>query len=633
MLKFFRKYNKMLLAFFMVLLMVVFVGGSALQGLLTPNVSRTVAESDLGSIGGEHFREAEAITRILGAMGMNWTQPMGPGHTPLEKVDWILLTREVQKYQTQASIPAVKAGFQDENLDALIDGVSRQLRVKPNHIYQAIAQYKSVQVAAQAVAGAAIPSAAEVRVAARDRLSKVKVRVVVLPAAAFADEQREFSEEELQEHWSKFSDAKPERGLNFGYYVEPALSVQYIKIDLGVLAEQIRIANHEKRAKRYFDESRESDPAFRRPPEEDAEPDEADLEGPPQSAQEEPKSPYLDWEEAKAAAMDIVRRQHAEEAAERIAIWLCHYDAEEWLEVQRERTGYKPAPEKVASLDYYDRIVGQIPPTISYPEAVTVVKTDEFFRADVHEVEGIGFATYGSGRSGARPMPFATLAFRSQPVAEQVPFESGASYTDYLSQYQTCPYPLTDAEGNRYVFRPVSATPGHASESVDEVRERVVEDLQLLRGYELAQSWAQTLREYSVDGGLEEAYRADDELPDLFASPEVQGGGLFDSSLVSRSESDRVWAGSGIGQVPNDVVEKWFALEDSADQLDIYELPDRATVLVAEWAESEPATLEEFEEMGEQLALQIRSRRAREVIADWLNPEHIRARNGLKVVD
>ena len=37
MMKFFRKYNKQLLAVFVVLLMLVFVGGSALQFFITPN--------------------------------------------------------------------------------------------------------------------------------------------------------------------------------------------------------------------------------------------------------------------------------------------------------------------------------------------------------------------------------------------------------------------------------------------------------------------------------------------------------------------------------------------------------------------------------------------------------------------
>ncbi len=50
MMKFFRKYNKVLLAVFMALLMIVFVGGSALQSLLAPQRDPVLAESALGPV-------------------------------------------------------------------------------------------------------------------------------------------------------------------------------------------------------------------------------------------------------------------------------------------------------------------------------------------------------------------------------------------------------------------------------------------------------------------------------------------------------------------------------------------------------------------------------------------------------
>ena len=58
MLKFFRRHNKKLLAVFMALLMIVFIGGSALESLLTPQSDWVVAESSLGSIGMADQRRA-----------------------------------------------------------------------------------------------------------------------------------------------------------------------------------------------------------------------------------------------------------------------------------------------------------------------------------------------------------------------------------------------------------------------------------------------------------------------------------------------------------------------------------------------------------------------------------------------
>ena len=65
MMKFFRKYNKALLAVFMVLLMVVFLGGSALNTLLSPSGDRVVATSAVGTISFLDQRMAEDTRSIL----------------------------------------------------------------------------------------------------------------------------------------------------------------------------------------------------------------------------------------------------------------------------------------------------------------------------------------------------------------------------------------------------------------------------------------------------------------------------------------------------------------------------------------------------------------------------------------
>ncbi|MHC4697791.1 MAG: hypothetical protein ACYTFA_13750 [Planctomycetota bacterium] len=640
MLKFFRKYNKVLLAVFMSLLMIVFVGGQALQTLFTPRTNLIVAESNLGSIETNDQQHANATTRVLEAMGLNWRRPMGGRAEPLQLVDWILLTREAERYQAQANLSAVKAWLGDD--EGSVDAVARRIRTKPDRIYEALTEFRSVQIVAQAVTGACEPSAAEVRKAARDALDKVEVKAVVLPAEAFADDQANFSEARLEAQLEAHRDAKPEDGLNFGYYVEPTLTAQFIKIDLDAIAERMRVPNHEKKAKRYFNENRETDPAFERPPEQIAEAKAAaDLYGPPAPDAEEGEeiSPFLTWEEAKEAAMDAVRKQRAEEAAERISTWLCSYDAQRWLDVDRQQDRYKEAPEDVATLEYYDEMIKQIPATIAYTEAVTVMQTGEFFEDNAGEVPEIGAATYRRGRGETEA--FGRLAFRSKPIVPTIPDDAGGSYADYLSLYQTCQFSLTDDQGNLYVFRVVGSTPGHPAESVAEVRDRVVADLRLIEGHELAKSWGQTLRYYEDAESLEEAYAVDGELEAVFAEKKGHGGGFFSATPVPRVnrallnagiDMAEAYVGGGIGMVPNEVIDNWFTLEDTVDHREVYELPDRATVLVVEWVETQPAGYDEFEEMKGQLAEQIATARVQDVIADWFDPEQIRARNGFELV-
>ena len=84
--------------------------------------------------------------------------------------------------------------------------------------------------------------------------------------------------------------------------------------------------------------------------------------------------------------------------------------------------------------------------------------------------------------------------------------------------------------------------------------------------------------------------------------------------------------------VPNEVIDNWFTLEDTVDHREVYELPDRAMVLVVEWVDTQPAGYDEFEEMKGQLAEQIATARVQDVIADWFDPEQIRARDGFELV-
>jgi len=645
MLKFFRKYNKTLIAVFMTLLMIVFVGGTALQDLFTPETNIVVATSKFGEIDRKAQRRAKFTTDILLAMGLNWEQPGGTTGEPLELVDWILLTREAGHFQTIATEAAISSWVKQER-DALdvIDGVARRIGTKREHVLAAVGEYLSVQLTSQALAGALAPSTAAIRSLARDTLSKVQVAALVLPAAAFADAYLDFSEDELTTQWEEHRDVKPGDGLNFGYYVEPALKVQYVKIDRDAIVDDVRVPNHEKRARRYYDQNRETDRAFAREANDtagEAESNDAEVDeegGADDGPAERP--PYLTWEEAKDTAMEIVRTQHAAEAAERIASWICSYDAQHWLDVSRNPDGYKTPPEAVANPDFYEKMVGQIPKAISYPGAVAIKRAGPFFQSDAAALDDIGAATLRTERRGEES--FGTVAFRSQPIVAKVPTESGTDFTDYLSMYQTCPFPLVDSDGNLYVFRVDDVDPGHASRSLDEVRDRVVTDVRLLRGYEIAQAWGATIREQAAGGSLEETVQADSELTELLETGSEQGAGLFESTFVTRVEPTlaaygidlkAVNAGPNIGRVPGELVESWFELEYAADKMDVYELPDRALVLVAEWIETQPPDFEQFEQIRANLAEQIARNQRRVVMSDWFAPEHVRARNAFRLLE
>lgn len=633
MLKFFRKHNKKLLAIFMSLLMIVFVGGSALETLLTSEADRVVAKSKHGEISYKDQQHATAMTQILERLGIPWYQPFAGASTPpLSLIDWILLTREAEAMGMDTSPLAAKA-WAANLFGGDLDEIARRQRIKKEHILRALAEYLALRQTGQAVVNATVPSVAELRTVGSRLLDKVLINAVVLPAKAFYDSDAEFAEEQIEEQWSKYRDNEPGPGLNFGYYMAPAVKVQYVKIDPDVLAGKVGVANLAKKARQFFDKNQTSDPAFRRPPEQASTiGEDGELEGPALPS-------FLRWEEAEEIAEAKVLEQTAAEVAERIANWLIEQATVKWVDQLPDESGYKPVPPEVATSDHYEELIKRLPPSLAYPEALGV-RTTGFFSLDTATtVESIGTAAFRppTGLS----LPLRTLAFKTQGLVENIPDDAGAVRSDYTAMYQTCQYPLTDFSGNYYVFRVVETRPGHPAESVDEVRDRVVADLRLLRGMENARARAEGLRACTPGETLEEAYESDAGLVDLMESSDARGGGYFESATVSRTTlqqatrgpgDDDVFVPGGVGPVPPEVVDRWFDLELAESNTGIWDLPDRAAVILVEWMETQPGREDEYEEKKTRLVAQLTQQRTQDALRDWLDPEQIQARNGFTLL-
>lgn len=638
MMKFFRKHNKQLLAIFMAGLMIVFIGGSALQGLMTPKTNPVVANSNYGPVTLLDQNSANSQTNLLEMMGLDWRRPIPGGGKPLDTVDWIMLRREAKALGAEVTPDAVRASATDESFFQRINDVAQRLRVKPEVIHRAMADYRSVQQAVMSVAGSTVPSEAELLSTARDALETVRIRAVLLPAEAFVDGNKQFSDAEIQTQFDKYREKEQGKGLSFGYFRPPSLKVQYIEIDRQKIAAAVGVANLDRKAKSYYEEHRNTDPAFRTketPPGPD--PAAAGLiEGPPAP----PFVPYLDWESAKDIAVEALRKENANQAAERIANWIVQYADESWLEVERGKDGYKIAPESVAKLDYYDDVVRHIPTTMAFPDAVTVSMTDFFSAEEAPGVPDLGGAAFRTGPGV--PQSFAALAFRTKAIVPTLPSEERSSAVDYLAPFQSCRFPLTgDKTGNLYVFRVVDAKPARPPESVAEVRDQVVKDLRLSRAYEAAKTRAESLRACSATQSLSEAYQADADLVAFKEKAEGVYSGYVEPPPISRvltHQASRgrsptgVYGGFGVGNLANEVVDQFFALEHSNEKMKAFELKDRAAVLLAEWVETKPPPEDEFNALRKQLVTQLADARWRDAASAWLDPEKVRARTGFALV-
>ena len=628
MMKFFRKHNKTLLAVFGVLLMVVFVGGSALQNMLTPSSNRKVANSVLGPITERDQQIARNATDILDSMGVPWRRPAMGARQDLELVDWILLNREANRLGIESSAARVRASISDP---AFVDQTSRVLRIKAERIYDAWAQLDAVQQAARVVGSAAAPSEAVVRAAAAKTLTKVKVNAVVLPATAFADESEGFPEKEIQEHFAKYAERKAGAGLNFGYYLEPAIKVQYIRIDRDAVAAGVKVANMERRAKEYFDENRQRDPAFAR----------ANAEGPiaPPADDDPTSAKFFTWDEAREIAEKQVRAKEADQVVAKIADWVTSQAGQPWLDIARGESGYKEPPAAVAEPGYYDTLVSTIPSGFAIPGAVTVGVTEFVSEADAGSVPELGEALF-IVKGSYLPLTFKDLAFTNQLLIPEVPDEKGVRYSDYLSAYQTCRYSLRNSDANVFVFRVIESREGQAPTSIDQVRDKVLADMRLQAGYVTAQYRADSLRSCDVCENLKEAYELDVDLVAMGETLQNSSIGYYEPAAFSRASQTQaaqgaftgpVFVGGGVPSLPPDAVEACFALADASDKTATLHLDDSATIVVVEWVETQPAQVTDFERIRKSFVDQITRLRTQEAMGAWLNPDNIRARNEFKL--
>ncbi len=630
MMKFFRKYNKQLLAVFMVLLMVVFVGGSALQSMLSVRQDRKIADSNYGEITLIQQQDANATTELLSGVGLNWRTPLFAGQPPIEIVDWILLLREAERLGfapdiTQARVIAEASGASDA-----VRAVARSRGIKTDVVYDAMAQFRAVSNAAYAIASSTRPSEVELRSAARDALELVKIRAVVLPADAFIDESEAISEPELQAHFDNYKATEKGQGMNFGYYQYPQLKVQYVKIDRDMIMESVGIANVERKAKAYFEKNKETDLLFRT---------EVDtpttVEGP--SAEDAGKK-YLNWDAAQNIAIAAVKKQHASEAAQQLSNWLTQYASGPWADAERGEDGYKTAPEAAKDLAFYAEMIDRIPNSLRFPGSVTVGETDFFEQAESLEVAELGSAAYRPERGA--PKSFTSLAFSSKPIRDKVPTEAGASASDFLATFQTCEFPVVDSSRkNYYIFRIIDSKPGRPARSLAEVRDEVVADVRLVHALAAAETRAEHLTKgYDT---IEDAYELDPDLA-AFRKGESVGitSGYFEPTpfaRVSRGDaqvgrtSQGVWAGVGLGILPTDIVAGCFALDTQEKKVGVFPMQDRAAVLLAESVETIRADEDELNILRNSLKTQLAGARFRDAVSEWLTPEKIQARTGFKL--
>lgn len=646
MMQFFRKYNKTLLAVFMAFLMVVFVGGSALQSLVAPDPRGEVRwNSDFGEITQGNLNDMDVKMKLASAFY--------PRLPDLQPVDLILLLREAESFGLQPDAAALQAQL-PEDLKTNIARFASQQHQRPGAVFQAMAEMETVQKMLAAMTSSYEPTEAELRAAAEEVLRKAKVEAVVLPAKVFVQKDQTFSEAELQAQFEKYRETAPGIGLHFGYVLPPAVKIEYVEVQHAMILDSLQQAVADaktnalgrllvNRAERFYKDERATNKLFKKKAEE-KQPDEggaddtkADGED---AAEDEPT--YMSWEEARGIALEDVLNKEASKRAERLAKELIRKDNSLWIDQPMREDHYRERPKGVDSSDYYGDLIESLESKYRYPGALAIKASKYFTQDEASEVPGIGGIGGAVGGSNAR---LRELAFRVEGLAT-IPDPGMAR--EFMSLYQTCHYPIKSfVNNNYYVFRVVGTKDSRPAERLDQVRDKVVHDLRTLRGFEAAKEQAHTIREGMGLGlPMKEAFENDGEISRLREQSAANERALqyitpppfsatsigYYYSMMQRGATKHYPVSIGSNSVPYEEIQKVFALEGAVDQTTIIELEDNPTVLLVRVLEFEPAREDGYERFRSMIAQGLRSSRVGMVVKQWFDPDSIKARTNAKNV-
>lgn len=651
MMKFFRKYTKHLLAIFMSLLLVVWLGGTALTSALSDRGAEL--ETVEGTAFGEEirvrdFRQAGHFLEILNALGMRdfWSRPwllmaraINPQSPypfgllqhqnrnwgePLDEREWFMLLHEAQHrgvYVPAEAVEQFKASIPAKAIQAVRD----QKNISIEELNRALQMYLQVQEQVQRACNSVQVSEADVRHFVRQTGELLKVRLVEVPARAYRDDAYEPDEEELEEHFETYKNEPrpPGGGLEFGYQLPEAAQVQYIKVSYEPLVDEQEVSDD--RAHTYWTENKDE---FRQPVEQPETED--DLPRPPQLEEGEP---YSTFTEARREVIDKLKREDAKREALNIARNdLIKALRQPWENAPRTQPGnYTVPPDDQTSIGVYPNLVedleGDFPGVLSH--GITELLDARGFSTHPDLRDVVANRDSQQGR-----LPLAQAAFLVAGL-ESSPEDRPEHARFFRNVFETCSEPFTDGEGNVYVMRTIATRPKQPPESYERIRDQLVQDIRLKRAYARAGEQAAALKETATAIGLEQAFVNSADMSRTLGERALRTPAPF-ARMQSRTSQWNPTPTLVPGMIPGIVgsqslVEACFEnLPGSGDadepQLLLHEDERQRRWFVVELLDVLPPTEADYQKHHDSAMTYYRQKRQFEVLANWFDPEQIKAR-------
>lgn len=462
MFKFLRKYNKLLLAIFGVLLMITFLIPQAIDQFSRQSGQGRATVATVGEgekVSGHEWATVQQEVQLLQRLGMSFPFVERAGRLTPEH--WYLLVREAK----QAGLVGHQT-LPQQDLENLAQASQSR---DPNFLLDTLAKIRGVNQMVSLYQSGGLYSDRRLKHAAERMLHQVVANIVVIEAA---DEGApEPTEAEINEHFAKYADQDPATNEDgFGYRLPDRVKLEWLHISPQSVREHVEQSEaFNTVAQRYHWRQYEGDTTKNFPKVES---------GP---------------------VPEVVKNDLLTKLTNEKLDAIARYATEQTRLNRRglpEQDGYVVLPQdwdqrKIAFTDLAQSIQKEFDIELPAYEA----PGDRWLTVeDVNELPGIGTAT--TDKFGPAPIPLSQLVQQSKELRRE-------GVTSVQVQKDLAGPPLKDADGNVYVFRIVDVSPAHNPESIDEVREQVVKDLKALKNFQaLAASTESLERKAEAEGQL-----------------------------------------------------------------------------------------------------------------------------------
>ncbi|MGD9691437.1 MAG: hypothetical protein AB7G17_01190 [Phycisphaerales bacterium] len=494
MLKFLRRYNKIILVIGGVVLMVAFLVPQALQQLGQAQQHRTIAKID-----GKPLSALQAA-RASQELGLAESALLGIDIQRLFEIEdgihWVLLTREAEDagfvggpssaQSVLDEMGTLIASFEGQRLQQagqIVDmgSLERQVReaLTAQHarltaqngarsVDDALAKLAGVLRLRMAYQSAARLSTASARGAADAFFNAVEIDGSGIPADSLVGEVGEPSAETLAAHFEKYRDVEPGSGDHgFGYRQPDAVKLEWLSIDREYVRQAVRPDPIEMRKRWQMNRDR----------------------FPGEYETEKSRVEELMRAEATQTAMtegDQVVKAEIVQQARRFA------GDGAWQNVPAGwREEVKPL-ERIAK-DVADRLESRVGARI---EPRVAQRETWMTTQDLSALQGLGRGEIVIGARRARFDELLSAVRELQDGTLRGGFQVGVLYG-----------PVVDGTGNAHYFRILEARRQGPPASIDVVRESVYRDVQRLMAFERLQARVPDLRASVLEKGLEETVK------------------------------------------------------------------------------------------------------------------------------